>query len=104
MDSHGRFHLGEYPDQKDEDQKSDDNADDDLHLHVFPELLPFNSDGRAVELLRPLLQALGPVLQLGQLSVPFQHFLHIFLHDVLNLVHLAAGCLEVGLGRIGRAN
>ncbi len=37
--------LGEDPHEDDDDKDRDDHADDDLHLHVGPELLPLHSIG-----------------------------------------------------------
>ncbi len=95
----GLPNLAEEPDENDDDDDGHDDPDDDLHLHVLPELLPLDPDGRPVELLGALLQPLGPVLQGAQLAVALQHLLHVLLHDVLHLVHLAPGRLQVGVGR-----
>jgi hypothetical protein len=49
--------LGRRDDDDDDNDDDDDDADHDLHLHVLPEVLPLDLDGRAVELLRALLRS-----------------------------------------------
>ena len=66
------FKLGGGPDDDGDDDDGDDGSDDDLHLHVLPEHLPLHPDGGGVELLAPLLQVLGAVLQVAQLPVSLQ--------------------------------
>ena len=66
------FKLGGGPDDDGDDDNGDDGSDDDLHLHVLPEHLPLDPDGRGVELLAPLLQVLGAVLQVAQLPVSLE--------------------------------
>ena len=48
--------LCEDPDDEDEKDERDDAANDDLHLHVLPELFALDADGGAVELFGALLE------------------------------------------------
>lgn len=55
------------------------------HLAVFPPVLVLEFGGAALELRGAGLQGVGPVVQLRQLLVSLQDFVHVHAHDVHHL-------------------
>ena len=55
------------------------------HLAVFPPVLVLEFGGAALELRGSGLQGVGPVVQLRQLLVSLQNFVHVHTHDVDHL-------------------
>lgn len=56
------------------------------HLAVFPPVLVLEFGGAALKLRGSSLQGVGPVIQLGQLLVSLQDFVHVHAHDVHHLL------------------
>lgn len=57
------------------------------HLAIFPPVLVLEFGGAALKLRSSGLQGIGPVVQLRQLLVPLQDFVHVHAHDVDHLRH-----------------
>lgn len=57
-----------------------------IYLAVFPPVLVLEFGGAALELRGSGLQGVGPVVELRQLLVSLQDFVHIHAHDVHHLV------------------
>ena len=68
--------------------EDDDYSDDNRHLPVLPPLLPFDFDGRGLEVTGALLQCPGCFVQLVQLFTALDEAGDVATDDVLYLVDL----------------
>lgn len=89
--------LGITPNNDDDNDDDYDSYQNGPHLAVLPPVLPLELGGTGLKLGGSGLQRVCSVIQLRQLLVTFQHFVHIDTHDVHHLIHLSLRLLQAAV-------
>jgi len=82
------------PNHDNDDNYTNDGAQNNDHLAIFPPIFSFQRSRALFELRRSFLQRICSVVQLRQFRITFQNLLHVHFHYADNLIHLGLSLLK----------